>query len=685
MNKELELTTTFTTKGVIDSDDGDLVISGTANASEKDRDGDIIVKEAWEQGALDHYVKNPIILAFHDHSRPIGKAIEYEVDNGGLHITASISKAAGDVYTLIKEGILKTFSIGFRVKDADYDSATDIFVIKDLELYEISVVSVPASPGSVFNVKKSLSDNELMEFKKEFEKEKAPKVEPISAIEPKTLKKETNNMSDKINKDSTVEALEQKLADMSAGLEILLDSQAKADQEKAEAKKEAEVLAASKAKVLADEVKEKEDAKAKAALTSVSEGTERLIADLEQKLADQETSVGSVIDELRNDLKEKSEEILSMQKSKMTFNDTSATGKTAPTDVIDTAVLLAKATGKAISETKFVKDLIEKAPYVLPNPGDHVGALDEDWETSFSTRMFDDIRQRLIIEPLFSTIQMNTASMHLPINPEAGVGEWISRADFETPAARAGSVLNGSTGAAQKHTLTDITLTAHKLAAKEYIGYEEEEDTILPIVQLVRDAIVRRVARSSDIAILRGDVGSAASAATDVYPFNGLATLATDAGSTTVSGGGEVYASRESVTVKDLSLTRQALGNWGLSPADVVYIVSPDTYYELLQDADFRTMDMVGTKATILTGQIGMVNGSPVIVSGEFAAAAADGVAGLAVNTSNFYVGTLRGLTTERDKDIIAQQNVIVATRRFDFKQIIATEAVAAVVYPSAT
>ena len=466
MKKELELTTTFTTKGIIEGEEGELIISGTANASEKDRDGDIIVKEAWEQGALDHYVKNPIILAFHDHSRPIGKATAYEVDNGGLHITASISKAAGDVYNLIKEGILRTFSVGFRVKDADYDSATDIFVIKDLELYEISVVSVPASPGSTFNVKKSLSDEELREFKKEFKKEKAPKVEPIRAIEPKALKKETNNMSEKETKDSTIEALEKKLADMGAGLDILLEGQVKADLEKEEARKAAKEVVVKEAKAVADAKKEKEAEKAKAALTSVSEGTERLIADLEKKLEDQESSVGDVIKELRNDLKEKSEEILSMQKSKMTFSDAPTSGKTAPQSVIDTAVLLAKATGRAVSETKFAKDLIEKAPYVLGSPGDHMSGMDEDWETTFSTRMFDDIRQRLIIEPLFSTIQMNTASMHLPINPEAGQGEWIDRAAFVDPTARVGGTDRGSTGSPQKHVLTDITLTAHKLASK---------------------------------------------------------------------------------------------------------------------------------------------------------------------------------------------------------------------------
>lgn len=684
IKKNFEITTAFTTKG-FNEETEELVIEGIANAAEKDREGDIITEDAWRGDALKGYSTNPIILAFHDHTRPVGKATAYGVDSKGLHITATISKAAGDVYNLIKEGILKTFSVGFRVIDADYDSATDIFVIKELELYEISVVSVPANAGSTFDIKKSLSKEELNEFKKEFNIKEAP----ISAIEPETKLKEEEAHMPENNKDNSIEALEKKLADMGSGLELLLEAQAKADSEresKAKAKAEADVKAKAEAAAKAKEV---EAAKLKASITDVSDGTARLIEELEKKLADQENSIGDVIKGFETDLKEKSDEILNMQKSRMTFTDTNSgvTGNTVPKDIMDTAVLLAKATGKPVSETKYFKDLVEKAAYDLPNPGEHLASMDEDWETEFSTRIYDDMRDRLVIEPLFNTIQMNTASMHLPINPEAGVGEWISRADFETPAARAGSVLNGSTGLAQKHLVTDITLVAHKLAAKEYLGYEEEEDSILPIMSIVRDAVIRRMSRSSDQALLVGDVGvnPAESGTTDVYPFNGLATLAVDASDTYVSGGGAVYASRAPVTVKDLAKTRQALGNWGLSPSDVLYIVSPDTYYELLEDADFRTMDLVGNKATIMTGQIGMVNGSPVLVSDSFATAAADGVAAVAVNTSNFYVGVLRGLMTERDKDIIAQQNVLVSTRRFTFAQIIASNAVAATLYPSAT
>ena len=90
-----------------DAETDDLFITGYANTVSKDRAGDIIVKEAWEDpAALANYKKNPIILAYHDHSKPIGKMVEFNVTDLGLEIKAKISKASGDLHTLIKDGIL---------------------------------------------------------------------------------------------------------------------------------------------------------------------------------------------------------------------------------------------------------------------------------------------------------------------------------------------------------------------------------------------------------------------------------------------------------------------------------------------------------------------------------------------------------------------------------------------------
>ena len=165
--ENLSLTAAFTTKAS-DTEDDTLVIKGMANTVAKDRAGDVIVAEAWTtSNALTNYMKNPIVLAFHNHSLPIGSVVKITPTALGLEVEAEISKAAGHVYDLIRDGVLKTFSVGFRCLDADYDDSTGIFIIKDVELHEISVVSVPCNQESTFQVAKSLTAHDYREFKKQ--------------------------------------------------------------------------------------------------------------------------------------------------------------------------------------------------------------------------------------------------------------------------------------------------------------------------------------------------------------------------------------------------------------------------------------------------------------------------------------------------------------------------------------
>lgn len=181
------LSASFTNKSIKQAEDSEesLLITGYANTVAKDRAGDVILASAWEtSGALANYMKNPIILAFHDHSKPIGKALSVTPTTQGLEVEVEISKAAGPVYDLIRDGVLKTFSVGFRCKDADYDNETGIYVIKDVELFEISVVSVPCNQDSVFEVSKSMTAYDYQEFKKEFKKPGAirSKLTPIEKL-----------------------------------------------------------------------------------------------------------------------------------------------------------------------------------------------------------------------------------------------------------------------------------------------------------------------------------------------------------------------------------------------------------------------------------------------------------------------------------------------------------------------
>ena len=141
MKKIFHITNTFEKSAV--QEDGSITIKGLASTNALDRTGDIIDHNAWKEGGLDNYGDNPIILFNHDYNRPIGRAKYCDVTQNGLELEAKISKSAGDIVELIKDGVLGAFSVGFKVKDADYNKETDGFFIKSAELLEVSVVSIP--------------------------------------------------------------------------------------------------------------------------------------------------------------------------------------------------------------------------------------------------------------------------------------------------------------------------------------------------------------------------------------------------------------------------------------------------------------------------------------------------------------------------------------------------------------
>jgi hypothetical protein len=89
-------------------------------------------------------------------------------------------------------------------------------------------------------------------------------------------------------------------------------------------------------------------------------------------------------------------------------------------------------------------------------------------------------------------------------------------------------------------------------------------------------------------------------------------------------------------------------------------------------------MDKVGTNATILTGQVGMLAGSPVLVSAELPANTAGANAGgnaanvsaLAVSLSNWIVGNQRGLRFDVQDLAETQRKVLVASLRTGMSQL---------------
>ena len=183
-DKTLYLNSSFETKAVKKGSKS-LKIAGYANTITKDRAGDVVTAEAWAKG-VENYRRNPVLLYQHKHDAPIGRVDKITVDKKGIFVEAAVSEAAErnqGIQTLIKDGALKSFSVGFKVKDGKYNREDDTMMITDVELMEISVVSVPCNQDSLFSIRKSFeSDTDYEEFKKSFEAASEDEVKMMRSI-----------------------------------------------------------------------------------------------------------------------------------------------------------------------------------------------------------------------------------------------------------------------------------------------------------------------------------------------------------------------------------------------------------------------------------------------------------------------------------------------------------------------
>ncbi len=663
MKKVFHITSTFEKSNL--QEDGSITIKGLASTNALDRTGDIIDHNAWKDGGLDNYGDNPIILFNHDYNRPIGRAKYCDVTQNGLELEAKISKSAGDIVDLIKDGVLGAFSVGFKVKDADYNKETDGFFIKSAELLEVSVVSIPANQTATFSIAKSFdNDSDYEKFKSQFNKAHSvesvitDKTEQPSAANAENMEKDMSK--DNSSPEFDLKAFAEEVAKKTATTIAMQQAEQKA-KEDAELQKSAELEAEAKA------VQEAKEDEQKTIIEAGLSGAEKLVNDVEQRLLEKNESLHDVVAELQKDLAEKSEEILSMRESKRVFSGrgNSDWKTTHESEIMDAKVLSVITGQKGIDSTSYGQSVIEKV-----NTDSGVAVSSADFEQVVSTGVERDIQNELVLAPLFREVPMTSASMIMPILPDAGYAEFVSSAGTGDGASPHGNLSQRgdtyvTTGDRGGIDLTEKTITVKKLISKSFIGNETEEDAIMPILPLIRESMVRAHARGIENAIL---FGNNAQGTYTSGIFDGLVHKATDASNVTV--GTEAFASDKLTSLELLDL-RKSMGKYGVNPQEVVYIVSQEAYYNLLEDANFQDVNLVGDMATKLSGEIGQVFGSRVLICDEFQARAVNKTHAVALYARNFIMPRLRGVTIESDYDVENQRRVLVASQRLGFDDII--------------
>lgn len=127
---------------------------------------DIVARGAFEDSLK---TREPKVLWQHDMASPIGKLLDAREDERGLFVRAKLATnttKGADAFELLKEGVIDTMSVGFRVKEADFDREEGIRIIKEAELFEFSLVTIPANDQARVMSVKSKPPKDMRGFEK---------------------------------------------------------------------------------------------------------------------------------------------------------------------------------------------------------------------------------------------------------------------------------------------------------------------------------------------------------------------------------------------------------------------------------------------------------------------------------------------------------------------------------------
>jgi HK97 family phage prohead protease len=129
--------------------------------------GDIVVKGAFDKSlkALKSKNRMPALLWQHKSSEPVGIFTDAYEDEIGLYVKGKLALKTvrgQEAYELMKMGAISGMSIGFIVNVEEYDSKNNTSLLKEIDLWEVSLVTFPSNDSARVSSVKSIDDCERM-------------------------------------------------------------------------------------------------------------------------------------------------------------------------------------------------------------------------------------------------------------------------------------------------------------------------------------------------------------------------------------------------------------------------------------------------------------------------------------------------------------------------------------------
>lgn len=368
------------------------------------------------------------------------------------------------------------------------------------------------------------------------------------------------------------------------------------------------------------------------------------------------------VKELQSQVNKYKDEIKALQNSKMLYNENSRSTAQFSEKEMANAVMLAKMLNKRdLFDTRYGSRM--KA----------VTSVDQ-FLSNFSSNIYAEMEQQLVIAPMFNRLPVDAKTFRVPVADEDTDGDV---AMFRNGTYATGIADTTNVPTSNQNTISSVEFTPHKFMATTHLAKDEEEDTVLPLLDFLRQAATRRLARAIDKSILRGTgalTGFTASPTNAITAGTGYASVIE--GITNLTGDASLTVTTGSNTDKadpsDIAAARTQMGKYGLQLGnDLVYITSIEGYNNLVTTSDFRTVDKFGPNATYLTGSVGAVYGIPIAIS-EFL----DGVGtagnhlGVLLYKPGFMIAERRGIEIESEYEPRQQVTAMYMSTRFDFKAL---------------
>jgi len=386
-------------------------------------------------------------------------------------------------------------------------------------------------------------------------------------------------------------------------------------------------------------------------------------ADAKDKYGDNNSvSETAEVKELQSQISKYKEELSALQTSKMHYQENSRASAQFSDKEMANAVLLSKMLNKRdVFDTKYGSRM--KA----------VTTVDQ-FLSNFSSNIYTEMEQQLVIAPMFNRIAVDAKTFRVPVADEDTDGD-VAMFKSGTFATGIGDTTNVPTS--NQNTIASVDFTPHKFMATTHLAKDEEEDTVLPLLDFLRAAATRRLARAIDKSILRGTgalTGFTASPTNSISAgtgyasvIEGITNLCEDASLMVDTG-----SASDKVDPSDIASARTSMGKYGLQLGnDLVFVTSIEGYNNLVTTSDFRTVDKFGPNATYLTGSVGAVYGIPIAIS-EFLdnVGSTGNHLGVLMYKPGFMIAERRGIEIESEYEPRQQVTAMYMSTRFDFKAL---------------